>query len=416
MESHVSDTEVIAAALAARPLPPAKSVPQPDSRLEERRRHDQKMDALGQITGGIAHDFNNLLLAINFNLESLAVEVPAGPTTTPLFEGARQAIEQAHDLIGHLLIFARCQPLSPTSIDVNRSVLETQPMLLRAMPVGVEIERRLGHDIGLVLADRNQFETALLNLVLNARDAMPGGGRLTIGTADITFDAAYAALRPGVMPGRFVLLAVSDTGAGMAPDVVERAFEPYFTTKNSAEHSGLGLSQVYGCAKQSGGYARIDSEPGRGTTVQLFLPRFADLVLVQHRSPSSNRARGKTVLLVEDAPLACNAIAEMLADLGYRPIAVPAAEQAMRLIESDSRIDLLLTDLVLPGGLDGEQLAIAARRAWPGLGVLYMSGYADRLGSNAEAEGRSGFIAKPFSKADLAAVLRSILDGEAVIA
>jgi CheY-like chemotaxis protein len=411
----VSDAEVIAAALAARPLPPAKSAPLPDPRLEERLRHAQKMDALGQITGGIAHDFNNLLLAINFNLESLAEEVPDGPATTPLFEGARQAIVQAHDLIAHLLIFARRQPLSPTSIDINRSVLEMQLMLRRAMPVGIEIETRLGRNVGLVLADRNQFETALLNLVLNARDAMPHGGRLTIGTSDITFDAAYAALRPGMTPGRFVLVAVSDTGGGMAPDVVERAFEPYFTTKDGAEHSGLGLSQVYGCTKQAGGYARIGSEPERGTTVQLFLPRWADLAPVERRGAPPNRARGETVLLVEDAPLVRNAIAKMLADLGYRPIAVPAAEEAMRLIESGTRIDLLLTDIVLPGGLDGEQLAIVARRARPGLGVLYMSGYADRLMANAEGEGRSSFIAKPFSKAELAAVLRSVLDGEAAI-
>ncbi len=412
----MSDAEVIAAALAARPFPPVKSEPRPDPRLEERLRHAQKMDALGQITGGIAHDFNNLLLAINFNLELLAEEVSDGPTTTPLFEGARQAIEQAHNLIGHLLTFARRQPLSPTSIDINRSVLETQLMLRRAMPVGIEIETRLGRNVGLVLADRNQFETALLNLALNARDAMPNGGRLTIGTADITFDAAYAALRPGMAPGRFVLVAVSDTGEGMPSDVVERAFEPYFTNKNGAEHSGLGLSQVYGCAKQSGGHARIDSERGRGTTVQLFLPRFADLAPVERRSAPPNRARGETVLLVEDASLVRNAVAKMLADLGYRPIAVPAAEQAVTLIESDGRIDLLLTDVVLPGGLDGEQLAVVARRMRPDLGVLYMSGYAERLAATAETQERCGFIAKPFSKAELAAVLRSVLDGEAVAA
>ncbi|HWB50859.1 MAG TPA: ATP-binding protein [Stellaceae bacterium] len=412
----MSDAEVIARALAARP-PPAKPEARPGPRLEERLRHAQKMDALGQITGGIAHDFNNLLLAINFNLESLAEEVPESATTRPLFEGARQAIDQAHNLIGHLLAFARRQPLSPTNVDINRSVLETQLMLRRAMPAGIEIATKLGRNVGLVLADRNQFETALLNLALNARDAMPDGGKLTIGTADITLDAAYAALRPGMAPGRHVLVAVSDTGAGMASDVAERAFEPFFTTKTGGDHSGLGLSQVYGYAKQSGGHALIDSEPGRGTTVQLFLPRFADSVPVERRTPAPNRARGETVLLVEDAALVRNAVAKMLADLGYRPITAATAEEAVALVDSEGRIDLLLSDLVLPGGLDGERLAILARQARPGLAVLYMSGYAERLlAVGAGADGPSGFIAKPFAKADLAAALRNVLDGEAVAA
>jgi CheY-like chemotaxis protein len=244
---------------------------------------------------------------------------------------------------------------------------------------------------------------------------MPKGGTLTIATADITFDAASAALRPGMTAGRFVLVAVSDTGGGMASDVVERAFEPFFTTKNGAEHSGLGLSQVCGHAKQSGGYARIDSEPGRGTTVQLFLPRCADFLPAERRGAAPNRARGETVLLVEDPPLVRSAVAKMLADLGYRPIAAAAAAEAMALIESDGRIDLLLTDVVLPGGLDGEELAVVARRVRPGLAVLYMSGYAERLvGGPAGAEDRSGFIAKPFAKIELAAALRSVLDGDAL--
>ena len=209
----MSDADLIALALAARPPNPGKSEARPGPRLEDRLRHAQKMDALGQITGGIAHDFNNLLLAINFNLESLAEEIPATAATGPLFEGARQAIDQAHGLIGHLLAFARRQPLSPTSVDINQSVLATQRMLRRAMPTGIEIETKLGRTVGLVLADRNQFETALLNLVLNARDAMTSGGRVTIGTADITLDAAYAALHPGVAPGRYVL-SRSATPAG----------------------------------------------------------------------------------------------------------------------------------------------------------------------------------------------------------
>jgi signal transduction histidine kinase/CheY-like chemotaxis protein len=413
----VGDADIIALALAARPPNPGKIEPRPGPRLEDRLRHAQKMDALGQITGWIAHDFNNLLLAINFNLESLAEEVPTNATTEPLFEGARQAIDQAHGLIGHLLAFARRQPLSPTSVDINQSVLATQRMLRRALPACIEIQTKLGRTAGLVLADRNQFETALLNLALNARDAMPSGGRLTIGTADITLDAAYAALHPGSAAGRYVLVAISDTGRGMRADIVERAFEPFFTTKAVAEHSGLGLSQVYGYAKQSGGHARIDSEPGLGTTVQLFLPRFSDAVQVARRSTSLHRARGEAILLVEDAPFARNAVAKMLADLGYTPIAATGADEALAVIESDGRIDLLLTDMVLPGGLGGEELAVEARRLRPGLGVLYTSGYACvQLSDAASKGGRFGFIAKPFSKAQLAEQLREVLEEETVAA
>ncbi|MFZ2006926.1 MAG: ATP-binding protein [Stellaceae bacterium] len=404
----MSDADVIALALAARPPAPGKPEPRPNPRFEDRLRHAQKMDALGQITGGIAHDFNNLLLAINFNLESLAEEVPRTGATEPLFEGARVAIDQAHSLIGHLLAFARRQPLKPTSLDINESVAQTQLMLRRAIPVGIEIEARLGRNAGLVLADRNQFETALLNLALNARDAMPDGGRLTIGTTDITLDAAYAMLHPGEPAGRYVLVAVSDNGTGMRSDVAERAFEPFFTTKPGSDHSGLGLSQVYGYARQSGGYARIDSEPGGGTTVQLFLPRFGDTAPAEHRSQAPNRGHGETVLIVEDAPLVRNAVAKMVADLGYRPIVAAGAGEALALLEGGGPVDLLFADLVLPGGLGGEELAVMAQGLRPGLAVLYMSGYAEIAPSDA------AFIAKPFTKALLAEQLRAVLTGKAI--
>jgi nitrogen-specific signal transduction histidine kinase/CheY-like chemotaxis protein len=399
----VSDADVIALALAARPPAQDKPEPRPDPRFEDRLRHAQKMDALGQITGGIAHDFNNLLLAINFNLESLAEEVPRTHATEPLFEGARAAIDQAHGLIGHLLAFARRQPLKPTSLDVNESVRQTQLMLRRAIPAGIEIEVRLGRNAGLVLADRNQFETALLNLALDARDAMPEGGRLTIGTTDVTLDHAYAALHPGEPPGRYVLVAVSDTGRGMRSDIAERAFEPFFTTKPGTQHSGLGLSQVYGYARQSGGHARIDSEPGCGTTVQLFLPRFGDTAPAEHRSQAPNRGRGETILVVEDAPLVRNAVAKMVADLGYRPIVAAGSDEALAVLDSGGAIDLLFADLVLPGGLGGEELAVMARGLRPGLAILYMSGYAEI------APGDAAFIAKPFTKAQLAEQLRAVL-------
>jgi CheY-like chemotaxis protein len=250
----------------------------------------------------------------------------------------------------------------------------------------------------------------LLNLALNARDAMPEGGRLTIGTMEIVLDDAYAALHPGEPAGRYVLVAVSDTGSGMPADVAERAFEPFFTTKPGADHSGLGLSQVYGYARQSGGHARIDSEPGRGTTVQLFLPRFGDPPLIEHRSQAPHRGRGETILIVEDAPLVRNAVAKMVADLGYRPIVAAGSEEALALLESGGPIDLLFSDLMLPGGLCGEELAVMALRLRPGLPVLYMSGYPEIAPANAP------FIAKPFTKADLAEPLRAVLLGMAITA
>ena len=270
----MTEQDGIAPALAARRA--AARETEPMAVLEARLRHAEKLEALSQMTGGIAHDFNNLLLAINFNLEALAEEVPQTPTTAPLFDGARRAIDRAQGLIGHLLACARPQSPSPVSFDVNQSVLEILRMLRRAIPAAIEIETRLGRGAGRVLADRNQFQTALLNLVFNARDAMPEGGRLTIVTADVTLDEARAALLPGAASGRHVLVAVSDSGAGMPPETAERAFEPFFIKKSGPERSGLGLSQVHGFAKQSGGSARIDSEPGRGTTVRLLLPRLSD--------------------------------------------------------------------------------------------------------------------------------------------
>ena len=302
-------------------------------------------------------------------------------------------------------------------MDINQSILETEVMLGRAMTPDIKIETRLGRSVGLVLADRNQFETALLNLALNARDAMPNGGRLTIGTADITLDAAYAALHPGMPPGRYVLIAVSDTGTGMALNIAERAFEPLFTTKNGTDHSGLGLSQVYGYAKQSGGYARIDSEPGQGTTVQMFLPRFGDTdpVARQTMAATADRGRGETVLVVEDASLVRVALARMLADLGYNPVTASNAEEALVLLESKARIDLLLTDMMLPGGPNGAELAVAARRLRVDIGILHMSGCAGGLPAEA-GDDETTFLAKPFSKAQLASRLRAILESKAIAA
>jgi nitrogen-specific signal transduction histidine kinase len=382
-----------------------------------RRRDDrlggaQKMEALGQITGGIAHELNNMLLAINLNLEALTEEVAPTATTQPLFDGAQAAIEQATNVIQQLLAYSRRQPLHAADFDVNRAVLETRTLLRLVLPANIAVETRLNRQVGPVFADRSQFEMALLNLALNAGDAMPSGGTLTIETARIAAgddDAPHA-----LAPGDYALIAVRDTGAGMAVAVAARAFEPFYTTKADAGRSGLGLSQVYGYARQSGGRAEIDSGTG-GTTIRLLLPFSAEAAPARDPVAAPADGAGETILVVEDTPLVRNAVTRMLGDLGYRVIVTADAEQALNVIESDASIDLLFTDIRLPGALDGDELGVVARRFRPGLRVLCTSGYSQvRAEDLGDCGYRFGFIAKPYSKADLARQMRAVLQREAV--
>jgi len=368
--------------------------------LGKQFRGAQKMETIGQVTGGIAHEFNNLLLAINLNLEALADEMPASNATLPLFDGAHQAIEQARDLIRQLLAFSRRQPLNPANFDLNQAAAEACTLMRLVLPPDVEVRTVLARDAGLAFADRGQLEVALLNLALNAADAMPQGGQVTIGSARS-------------QRGDLALVTVSDTGCGMAPDIVERAFEPFFTTKAELGRSGLGLSQVYGFAKQSGGQAEIDSGPG-GTTVRLLLPGGREVAPARSATRTPRQAaRGETVLLVEDTALVRHAVGRMLEDFGYRVIAASGAEEALAFIENVSRVDLLFTDVTLPGGVGGEGLAAAARRLRPALRVLYTSGYTEiRMDDLVGGDARSALIAKPYSKSELARELRALLDDE----
>jgi nitrogen-specific signal transduction histidine kinase/ActR/RegA family two-component response regulator len=385
-----------------------------------RRRDDklgqaQRMDALGQITGGIAHELNNMLLAINLNLEALTEEIPATGATQPMVDGAQQAIEQATNLILQLLAFSRRRPLAASDFDVNRAIIETRTLLRLVLPANIDIETCLSPRAGLVLADRSQFEMALLNLALNAGDAMPRGGTLTIETAPIGLNADGAALRPGLAPGDYALITVRDTGSGMAPAVSARAFEPFFTTKSEMGRSGLGLSHVYGYAKQSGGHAEIDG-PAGGTIVRLLLPCSGAIEPVRRQTMPSSRGSGETILMVEDTPLVRHAVARMLSDLGYCVVAVADAQEAIKIIEGDARIDLLFTDIMLPGALDGCELAVVARQLRPGIRALCTSGYSEiRAEDLVDGGHHFGLIAKPYTKAELALRLRAVFDEEAVI-
>ena len=355
--------------------------------------HAQKMDALGQITGGIAHELNNMLLAINLNLDALSEEVALSETTQTLLDGAQQAIEHARDVIAQLLAFARRQPLDADDFNVNHAVVEARALIRLVLPVNIEIETRLDPRVGAAHADRAQFEMALINLALNAADAMPGGGRLTIATLPV-----------GDRGGLEV--TVSDTGAGMSPAVAQRAFEPFFTTRADLGRSGLGLSQVYGYAQQSGGRVEIDSSRG-GVTIRLQLPGGNEPTpLSRPPAAAAQTGRGERILVVEDAPLVRHVVGRMLGDLGYQVFSAAGPEEALLFLESQSPIDLLFTDIMLPGGINGEELAVVARRLRPTIRVLYTSGYSRPQNAGDDAS----LIAKPYTRIELANRLRTVLD------
>ena len=367
-----------------------------------RRSHDkleqtQKLEALGRITGGIAHELNNMLLAINLNLEALTEETPPTAATQPLFDGAQAAVEQATKVILQLLAFSQRHPLDADDFEVNRAVTETGWLLRLVLPANIAIETELDPQAGTVFADRGQFEMALLNLALNAGDAMPRGGTLTIETSKT---------------GETTQITVRDTGGGMAPAVSARVFEPFFTTRSDQGRSGLGLSQVYGYASQSGGLVEIDSGAG-GTAVRLSLPR-GQIEPIRRELVPTSRAGGETILMVEDAPLVRRAVARMLSDLGYQVLAAADAEEALNFIDGAAAIDLLFTDIMLPGALDGDELAVVARRLRPGIRVLCTSGYSEvRAEDLADRDYRFSYLAKPYTKAELALRLRSALAEDA---
>jgi PAS domain S-box-containing protein len=381
---------------------------------EEALRHSQKMEAVGQLTGGVAHDFNNLLQVIMGNLETLRRNIPedAGRLVRAT-QNAMTGAKRAASLTQRLLAFARRQPLNPKPLDVNQMVGGMSELLHRTLGETISIELVRGAGLWTVEADQNELEAAILNLAVNARDAMPEGGRLTIETANAHIDDIYAARHAEVNPGQYVSLAVSDSGLGMDSDTIARAFEPFFTTKPVGKGTGLGLSQVYGFVKQSGGHVKIYSEPGQGTTVKIYLPRIADAATEADEGEALALPEGaaETILVVEDDDAVRVYSVEILRELGYRVLEAHDGPSALRLLERQSQIDLLFSDVVLPGGMTGAQVAAEAARLKPGLKVLFTTGYArNAIIHNGRLDKGVELLTKPFTYADLASKVRDILD------
>ncbi len=376
---------------------------------EQQLQQAQKMETVGQLSGGIAHDFNNLLTVIIGNAEFLSDQLKARPDLRRFADDICLSGERGAELTQRLLAFSRRQLLQPRAIEC-RGLLESMHKLLkRTLRENIEIKTAFGPGSILAFADRAQLESAVLNLALNAQDAMPSGGHLILSTELTTIDEEYRALHPEVASGSYALISVTDDGEGMTPDVIEHAFEPFFTTKEVGKGSGLGLSMVYGFAKQSDGHVAIYSEQGLGTTVRIYLPRagagqsLADVVESEEAAP-----RGyETILIAEDDPFVRSSAIRRVESLGYRVVAAINGKEALQRLRTDPSIDMLFTDIVMPGGMSGWELADQARRIRPALPVLFTSGYAlETLVEQGRAEAQAVVLTKPYRKAELAQRLR----------
>jgi PAS domain S-box-containing protein len=394
-------------------------------KAEELLRQAQKMEAVGQLTGGIAHDFNNLLTIVIGGLDMVGRQIPALGATAAAERIARakdmalQGVQRAVTLTNRLLAFSRQQPLAPKPIDANKLVSVTCEFLRRTLGETVSLETALAAGLWRAHADPHQLENALINLTLNARDAMPEGGKVTIETANCYLDESYVSSIPEpVDVGQYVMIAVADTGTGMDPITVERAFEPFFTTKEVGRGTGLGLSQVYGFVRQSAGHVKVYSELDEGTTVKIYLPRYVgaeEHVEDAEQSQAANGAIGtETILVVEDDDALRSYTVETLAELGYRVLPATNGAAALEILDSGNDIDLLFTDVVMPGGLNGRQLADEAVRRRPGLKVLFTTGYTrNAIVHHGRLDPGVEMVGKPFSSDELIRKVRAILDGNA---
>jgi len=380
---------------------------------EAQMRQVQKMDAIGQLTGGVAHDFNNILTVITGTIGILGDAVADRPELVSIAKLIDDAAERGAQLTKHLLAFARKQPLQPVEIDVNSLMLEVGKLLHPTLGEQVEISPKLHEDAWPTLVDPNQLTTAVLNLSLNARDAMQGGGKLTLETCNVHLDEDYARLNSDVTPGDYVMIAVSDTGTGIGSDLLEKVFDPFFTTKDVGKGTGLGLSMVFGFVKQSGGHIKIYSEVGHGTTVRIYLPRStgqgqsaADLL-----ASSPVVGGSENVLIVEDDTLVRQYVVAQVASLGYKTLEAPNAAEALKIIDAGAEVELLFTDVIMPGAMNGRQLVDEALKRRPSLKVLFTSGYTENaILHHGRLDEGVLLLAKPYRKPELARMLRVALN------
>ncbi|MCC5872734.1 MAG: PAS domain S-box protein [Gammaproteobacteria bacterium] len=383
--------------------------------LEEQLSQAQRLESVGQLTGGIAHDFNNLLTIVIGNSDLLFEGLAHDEDMQEMAGMIQVAAERAAELTQRLLAFARKQPLDPRSVDVNRLLLGMDRMLRRTLGEHVEVELVRAAGLWPALVDEGQLENAVLNLCINARDAMPSGGRLTLETGNASLDEAYSSQHSEVLPGQYVRVSVSDSGTGMSPETVKRAFDPFFTTKEVGRGTGLGLSMVYGFIKQSRGHVRIYSEVGEGTTVHLYLPRMVDAGDREPKSamagPAVPRGQGEKILLVEDDDLVRDHLTAQLKALGYRVVAASNGPEGLQALREMADFDLLFTDVIMPGGMSGRHLADAARVLRPHLPVLYTSGYTENaIVHHGRLDAGVQLLSKPYRQQDLASKVRRVLD------
>ena len=381
---------------------------------EAQLRHAQRMDAVGQLTGGVAHDFNNILTVITGTIGILREAVADQPQLVTIADLIDEAAERGANLTKHLLAFARKQPLQPLEIDVNALVLESAKLLHPTLGKHIEIAPLLAEDAWTALVDPSQLTTAVLNLALNARDAMPNGGKLTIETGNIVLDESYANMHSELAPGSYVMIAVSDTGSGIPAALLERVFEPFFTTKEVGRGTGLGLSMVFGFVKQSGGHVKIYSEEGHGTSVKIYLPRATGLQQTAAEALVSGTVEGgkETILVVEDDTMVRRYVMTQIESLGYTTLEAANASEALRIVDEATAIDLLFTDVIMPGGMNGRQLVEEALRRRPNLKTLYTSGYTENaIVHHGRLDSGVRLLVKPYRKAELARMIRLALVG-----
>jgi PAS domain S-box-containing protein len=386
---------------------------------EEQFRQSQKMEAVGQLTGGIAHDFNNILFVILANTDALLEDENFSPSVTDRLSQIDKAVQRAADLTRQLLAFSRKQPLRPQQTDLNDIVTDTGKLLSRSLGAQIEIDAVLANDLGVVSVDRSQFETALVNLCINARDAMPNGGRLLIETQNVVLDEDYCTFNAGAIPGAYAVLSVTDAGTGIPAADLNRVFEPFFTTKDVGTGTGLGLSMVYGFIKQSNGHVSIYSELGHGTTVKLFLPHSEGVVakaIVQDKTPVP--CGNERILVVEDEPQVRDNVVRQLRGLGY--VVFEASDGAAGVAAFEAALlpyDLLLSDVVMPGPISGKLLAAEVARRWPRTKIVFMSGFTEISSvRHGRLDEGARLLNKPFRKVDLARMIRGALDGPNIAA